>query len=133
MKKTNQIIVVVLIIALLLLGIGYAAIQNITLNIEGIVTADPSQSNFKVKYTGTPKVSDNTYVTAGITDDINATITVNGLTEKGQTVSSEYTVHMEVTQKNGWKERRILPESIEIRKVFLAEKNPIVRLGLVIR
>ena len=92
MKKTNQIIVVVLIIALLLLGIGYAAIQNITLNIEGIVTADPSQSNFKVKYTGTPKVSDNTYVTAGITDDINATISVNGLTQKGQTVSAEYTV-----------------------------------------
>lgn len=46
---------------------------------------------------------------------------------------SKSTVHMDVTQKNGWKERRILPESIEIRKVFLAERNPVVRFGLVIR
>ncbi len=27
----------------------------------------------------------------------------------------------------------IIPESIEIKKVFLAEKNPIVRLGLLIK
>lgn len=31
------------------------------------------------------------------------------------------------------KENRILLESIEIRKIFLAERNPVVRLGLVIR
>ena len=92
MKKTNKIIITLVIVAMLLLGIGYAAIQNITLNIEGTATADPSQSNFSVKFTGTPKVSDSTYVTAGITDDINATITVNGLTQKGQTVNAEYTV-----------------------------------------
>ncbi len=92
MKKTNKIIITSVIAAMLLLGVGYAAIQNITLNIEGTATADPSQSNFKVMFTGEPKVSDNTYVTAGITDDINATISVNGLTQKGQTVSAEYTV-----------------------------------------
>ena len=92
MKKTNKIIITLVIVAMLLLGIGYAAIQNITLNIEGTATADPSQSNFSVKFTGTPKVSDSTYVTAGITDDINATISVNGLTQKGQTVNAEYTV-----------------------------------------
>ena len=92
MKKTNKIIITTVIVAVLLLGIGYAAIQNITLNIEGTATADPSQSNFKVMFTGTPKVSDSTYVTAGITDDINATISVNGLTQKGQIVSAEYTV-----------------------------------------
>ncbi len=92
MKKTNKIIITSVIVAMLLLGIGYAAIQNITLNIEGTATADPSQSNFSVKFTGTPKVSDSTYITAGITDDINATISVSGLTQKGQTVNAEYTV-----------------------------------------
>ena len=92
MKKTNKVIITSVIAAMLLLGVGYAAIQNITLNIEGTATADPSQSNFSVKFTGTPKVSDSTYVTAGITDDINATISVSGLTQKGQTVNAEYTV-----------------------------------------
>ena len=92
MKKTNKIIVTVIIVAMLLLGVGYAAIQNITLNINGTATADPSQSNFKVMFTGTPKVSDSTYVTAGITNDTNAIISVEGLTQKGQVVNAEYTV-----------------------------------------
>ena len=46
---------------------------------------------------------------------------------------SKSTVHKDVTLKNGLKNRYVIPESIEIKKVFLAEKNPVVRLGLVIR
>ena len=92
MSKTNKLIIVALLAATLLLGIGYAAIQNITLNISGTAAADPSQSNFKVMFSGTPEVSDSTYVTAGITDDMNATINVSGLTQKGETVSTTYTV-----------------------------------------
>lgn len=53
---------------------------------------------------------------------------------------SKSTVHTEVTLKNGKKYghvgasiARLIPESIEIKKVFLAEKNPIVKLGLVIK
>ena len=53
---------------------------------------------------------------------------------------SKSTVHTEVTLKNGRKNGQIgatnnrsIPESIEIRKVFLADKNPIVKLGLVIK
>ena len=42
---------------------------------------------------------------------------------------SKSTVHTEVTFQNG----KNFPESIEIKKVFLAEKNPIVRLGLLIK
>lgn len=46
---------------------------------------------------------------------------------------SKSTVHTEVTFQNGRKKSPIIPESIEIKKVFLAEKNPIVKLGLVIK
>ena len=46
---------------------------------------------------------------------------------------SKSTVHKDVTFKNGLKNRHFIPESIKIKKVFLAEKNPVVRLGLVIR
>ena len=46
---------------------------------------------------------------------------------------SKSTVHTDVTLKNGKNKRQPIPESIEIKKVFLAEKNPVVRLGLVIR
>ena len=92
MKRTNKIILTVVIVAMLLLGIGYAAIQNITLNISGTASADPSQSNFKVMFSGTPTVSDDTYVTAAVTDDTNATINVEGLTKKGDVATVTFTV-----------------------------------------
>ena len=46
---------------------------------------------------------------------------------------SKSTVHTEVTLKNGRKIGQPIPESIEIKKVFLAEKNPVVKLGLLIK
>ena len=46
---------------------------------------------------------------------------------------SKSTVHTEVTLKNGRKFGQVIPGSIEIKKVFLAEKNPVVKMGLVIR
>ncbi len=46
---------------------------------------------------------------------------------------SKSTVHTEVTLKNGRRFGQGIPESVEIKKVFLAEKNPVVKLGLVIK
>ncbi len=46
---------------------------------------------------------------------------------------SKSTVHKDVTLKNGRKIEQVIPESIEIKKVFLAEKNPVVRLGMIIK
>ena len=46
---------------------------------------------------------------------------------------SKSTVHTDVTLKNGKKMGQVIPERIEIKKVFLAEKNPIVKLGLVMK
>ena len=46
---------------------------------------------------------------------------------------SVLTEHTDVTLKNGLKMGQVIPESIAIKKVFLAEKNPVVKLGLVIK
>ena len=46
---------------------------------------------------------------------------------------SKSTVHKDVTLQNGLEIGQVIPESIEIRKVFLAEKNPVVKLGLIIK
>ena len=54
---------------------------------------------------------------------------------------SKSTVHKDVTLWNGRKIEHVgvaalgdpIPESIEIKKVFLAEKNPVVRLGMIIK
>ena len=42
-------------------------------------------------------------------------------------------VHKDVTFQNGKKIEQVIPESIEIKGVFLSTKNPVVRLGLVIK
>lgn len=46
---------------------------------------------------------------------------------------SKSTVHKDVTLKNGLKRGQAIPESIEIKGVFLSEKNPVVKLGLIIK
>lgn len=46
---------------------------------------------------------------------------------------SKSTVHTDVTLQNGKNKGQAIPESIEIKGVFLAEKNPVVKLGLVIK
>ena len=46
---------------------------------------------------------------------------------------SKSTVHKDVTIWNGLEIGQTIPESIEIKKVFLAEKNPVVKLGLIIK
>ena len=46
---------------------------------------------------------------------------------------SKSTVHTDVTLKNGRNNGQAVPESIEIKGVFLSTKNPVVRLGLVIK
>lgn len=46
---------------------------------------------------------------------------------------SKSTVHTEVTLKNGKENGQVIPESIEIKGVFLSTKNPVVKLGLLIK
>ena len=46
---------------------------------------------------------------------------------------SKSTVHKDVTFQNGLKNRYVIPESIEIKGVFLSTKNPVVRLRLIVR
>lgn len=94
MKNKKIFIVVALLIAVLLLGIGYAAISNITLTISGKATATPADANFVVRFAETPypSVSDGTKVTAERTDDKTATLNVTGLTAKGDTVTATYTI-----------------------------------------
>ena len=50
MKKTTKIVAVSVLAAIILLGIGYAAIQNIELTITGAATAAAADSNFKVEF-----------------------------------------------------------------------------------
>ena len=46
---------------------------------------------------------------------------------------SKSTVHKDITLRNGLKIGQVIPQNIEIKGVFLAEKNPIVKFRLLIK
>lgn len=93
-RNTRAVVGLVLLIAVLLVAIGYAAITAVTLNINGSAQATPEQTNFTVKFSGTPTVSDSSKVVAVINqqDQLKATMNVNGLTAKGDTATATYTI-----------------------------------------
>lgn len=99
MKRRNFLCIGILV-AFLMLAVGYAAISSIPLNITGTASAQPDDSSFVVKFdsdvdpTATSSLAGAT-VSAAVTGDRNATLSVSGLTTKGQTATFVYTVKNE--------------------------------------
>ena len=95
MRRTNaKIIGGVLVLAIILVGIAYAAITNTELNISGTGKAEGIQSNFVVEFIGTPTTSGDGTTVATIDEKVKTkgTITVTKLTTRGETATAKYTV-----------------------------------------
>ncbi len=92
MKKKRTGIIGILI-AILALGIGYAAVTAVTLTIEGTGSITSTQENFKVVYTGVTVASKSENVTT--TQSASGTtgsFTVTGMTKKGDYAEFTYTI-----------------------------------------
>ena len=95
MRRTNaKIVGGVLVLAIILVGIAYAAITNTELKISGTGKAEGSQSNFVVEFIGTPTTSGDGTTVATIDEKVKTkgTITVTKLTTRGETATAKYTV-----------------------------------------
>lgn len=100
MKQKRTFITLLLILAILALGIAYAAISNQMLTISGNVVASALATNFNVNFTGVPETSGDGTTLATI-DELNnklATINVSGLTTKGQKAIAKYEVENSSTE-----------------------------------
>lgn len=91
MRKERTYIVIFLILAFLLVSIGYAAITKV-LNVTGTASATANQDNFVVKFTGEPTTSGVGTTTATIESDLAAKIDVTGLTTTGEKATATYTI-----------------------------------------
>ena len=91
MKKKRTFLVVALLVAVLSLAVGYAAITK-NLSVTGSASATTDDNNFKVRFTGTPTTNGGSKVTATITNELAAKINVSGLTTTGDTVTATYTI-----------------------------------------
>ena len=94
MGKNTKIVGGVLLIAIILVAVAYAAITNVELNINGVGNAQAKQENFKVEFIGTPSTSGKGTTTATINSDdkTQGEVNVTGLTAKGDEAVAIYTV-----------------------------------------
>ena len=83
-----------MLLAIILVAVGYAAITNVTLNISGTAKSEASQANFVVEFTGTPTTGGKGTTTATINENkkTEGTIEVSDLSAKGDTATATYTV-----------------------------------------
>ena len=95
MKKKRTLTVLAAVLAVLMLGVGYAAVANDVLTINGTASATPSDDNFVVQFDQDTDVVKGTGVEAAYTSTTTATFSVTGLTAKGQKTSATYTIENE--------------------------------------
>ena len=93
-RANNKIVGGIVLLAIILVAVGYAAITNVTLNINGTAKSEASQSNFVVEFIGTPTTGGKGTTTATINESkkTEGTIEVSGLSAKGDTATATYTI-----------------------------------------
>ena len=92
--KNTKMVGGVLLVAIILVVVAYAAITNVGLNINGVGSAQAKKENFKVEFIGTPSTSGKGTTTATINSDdkTQGSVIVTGLTAKGDEAVATYTV-----------------------------------------
>ena len=93
MKKKTGILGI--LIAIVIIGIGYAAITAVPLVINGSGTISPDQNNFDVLYTAcsnTAKTPNDLTATCSASDTTTATFSVSGMTKAGDTATFTFTI-----------------------------------------
>lgn len=95
MKKKKSFVALALVVAVLVLGVGYA-LTAIDLKVNGDITVSPDDSNFDVKFTNASITTTGTLTgktdTATIGDGKTATLSVKTLKTVGDKVVAEYTI-----------------------------------------
>ena len=94
MRNTNRVVGGVVLLAVILVAIAYAAITNVTLKINGTSKSQASQTNFVVQFVGEPTTGGKGTTTATINTSkrTEGTMNVEGLTAKGDTATATFTV-----------------------------------------
>ena len=94
MRRNTKIVGGILLVAILLVAVGYAVITKVGLNIDGTAKSEGNPDNFKVELIGEPQTSGDGTTTATINtaDKTQGTMNVSGLNAKGQTAIATYTV-----------------------------------------
>lgn len=99
MKNKKSFLSLGLLLLVLVLGVGYAVVSNVTLEIGG--TASVAESELKVSFNGeTATDGDGTITAESVDGELEADITVTGLTAVGDIATATYTIKNEEESLN---------------------------------
>lgn len=85
MNKQKKVILGIILLIVLFMGIGYAALTSVTLTINGTAQASANQENFKVYFTGKNSVPSNDTVAITVQEKAqSANIQFNSFTVKNE-------------------------------------------------
>ena len=90
MKNKKSLLGLGLLALVLVLGVGYAVVSQVSLIIGG--TATVASSNLKVYFINPTTTGGAGTTVAAVENDLKATISVTGLTEVGQVATATYTI-----------------------------------------
>lgn len=91
MKQPRTFLLLGVIVSVLILGIAYASINDVTLKVSGNVVASPDQGNFNVAFSGKPSTSGKGTINASANGKV-ATMDVSGLTVVNDTATAVFTI-----------------------------------------
>ena len=123
MRKKRKLLILIIMLTILFLGTGYAT-----------ATLNSNQTEFKVRFSGEPIVSNENKVKAAITNDINATVNVTGLTMEEnietvtyivQNTSKDLSAELSVNVSNNNKEYFLIESEIENTNLIKGEATKV--------
>ncbi len=123
MSKQKKLIATVVVVAILLMGIGYALLNATELTIGGTATATADQENFKVYYTGTVTPADDENVEVDVENgNTHADVTITGLSAKGD---SKHAILEIINDSNG-----IVAESVVVKAESVGDSNDYITIDV---
>ncbi len=135
MKKTQKILLIVILITIIMFSNSYAIATSKKISTIKLSTSNTNQTEFKVRFSGNPKVSNESKVDAAITNDLCAIINATGLTmdENTETVtyiiqntSKDLSAELSIETTNSNKEYFLIESKIEKTTLTKGEATKII-------
>ena len=135
MKKTQKILLIVILITIIMFSNSYAIATSKKISTIKLATSNMNQTEFKVRFSGKPKVSNESKVDAAITNDLCAIINASGLTmdESTETVtyiiqntSKDLSAELSIETTNSNKEYFLIESKIEKTTLTKGEATKII-------
>lgn len=128
MRQPKTFLLLGVVLGILMLSVAYAAMQNITLEINGIATASPDQANFDVRLTNWgdeeyDQSKGNAAIECDITSDTSATFKVTGLKQVGDYVIKHIYVRNYSTDLNAYILHEVKYSNTEYFNVTVSKVN----------